>query len=239
MIDLADSILATNLDPRAAHTYQTKFEDAGCSFRLGAKVCSVQGDASGTINALTLESGERLPCDLLIVAAGVKPALGFLANSGIETARAITVDAHMATSVTNVYAAVDITGLSESWPSAVTQGEIAAMNMCGVPTAHPGLFLPKNTVHFFGVPSLSIGRFTAEDGETEHIREDRNRYQKTVLHDGVPVGVILQGDISRSGFWQQLIQEKVNIAEMHPSIWNVSFADAYHVDEKGEYQWLI
>ena len=109
--------------------------------------------------------------------------------------------------------------------------------MLEIETAHPDTFLPKNTIHFFGIPSLSIGRFIPESGDTEDSREDRMRYQKVILRDGVPVGVILQGDISRSGFWQQLIQNRVDVASIPKSIWKISFADSYHVDENGEYQW--
>jgi len=238
IVDLAESVLSTNLDVRAASVYQAKFTEAGCVFRLDTKLSSVQRNASGAINALVLDNDDTLPCDLLIVAAGVRPAFDLLEDSGIETARGITVNEYMATTVQNVYAAGDITGLSESWPSAVQQGEIAAMNMLGIGTAHPDTFIPKNTVHFFGVPSLSIGRLIPETGDTEESREDRNRYQKAILRDGIPVGVILQGDISRSGFWQHLIKNKVDITSIPKSTWKVSFADSYHVDENGEYQWV-
>ena len=239
IVELTGSILSANLDARAAGAYQTKFEEAGCVFRLGTKLNSVLRDASGAVSALGLDNGDIIPCDLLIVATGVRPAFDFLEGSGIETARGIKVNEYMATTARNVYAAGDITGLSESWPSAIQQGEIAAMNMLGVETAHPDAFLPQNTVHFFGIPSLSIGRFVPEAGDTEEFREDRNLYQKAILNDGVPVGVILQGDISRSGFWQHLIKNKVDITNIPKSTWKISFADSYHVDENGEYQWMI
>jgi len=239
IVEMSDTILSANLDTHAANVYFKKFKEAGCVFRLETKVSSISCNNSNAVSSVTLDNGDTLPCDLLIVATGIRPACGFLDGSGIETARGITVNEYMLTSAPNVYAAGDITGLSESWPSAVEQGEIAAMNMLGIDTAHPDVFLPKNTVHFFGIPSLSIGQFIVKDGDTEDLREDRKRYQKVVLRDGVPVGVILQGDISRSGFWQQLITNKVNVANMPKSIWKVSFADSYHVDENGEYQWAV
>ena len=239
VVDLADSILSANLDVHAAGIYQKKFTEAGCIFHLGAKVRGVLCDTFSAVSSVTLDNGDSLPCDLLIVAAGVRPTFDFLEGSGIETARGIMVNAYMATTAQNVYAAGDITGLSESWPSAIAQGEIAAMNMLGIETPHPDTFLPQNTIHFFGIPSLSLGRFIAGDGDTEDSREDRRRYQKVILRDGIPVGVILQGDISRSGFWQQLIQNKINVASIPKSIWKISFADSYHVDENGEYQWSL
>jgi len=237
VIEMSDSILSTNLDTHAAATYQAKFEAAGCVFRLSSKVSSVSSDASGAVAGVTLENGDVLPCDLLIVAVGVRPSIGFLEGSGIALAEGISVDKFLATNVSGVYAAGDATGLSEGWPNAISQGEIAAMNMLGVPTVYQDTFSLKNTIHFFGIPSLSVGRTTPVPGDEEDCREDRNRYQKVILRDGVPVGVILQGDISRSGFWQYLIKNKIHVASIPKSIWNISFADSYHVDENGEYQW--
>lgn len=239
VVDFADTILSANLDEHAAATYQAKFEEAGCGFRLGRKVNSVASDKAGNVSGVTLDNGDTLPCDLLIVAAGVRPIIGFLQDSGIACGRGVMVNDHLATNVPGVYAAGDATGLSESWPSAILQGEVAAMNMLGIPTTQEDTFTLKNTVHFFGIPSLSVGRFIAGPGDVEDCREDRNRYQKVITQDGVPVGVILQGDISRSGFWQYLIKNEIDVTDIPKSIWNVSFADSYGLDDNGEYHWDV
>ena len=239
VIEAAETILSTNLDAHASATYQTKFEDAGCTFYLRRKVRGVVGDNSGNVSAVTLDNGDTLSCDLLIVAVGVRPMIGFLQDSGIACGRGIMVNEHLATNVPGIYAAGDATGLSESWPSATLQGEVAAMNMLGIPTAQKDTFTMQNTIHFFGIPSLSVGRLQAAPGDAEDCREDRNRYQKVITQGGVPVGVILQGDISRSGFWQHLIKNKINVTDTPKPIWNVSFADSYGLDENGEYQWDV
>jgi len=237
VVELSNTILSTNLDARAALTYQEKFEAAGCVFRLSSKVSSVVRNADGFVTAVTLENGEQIACDLLIVAAGVRPSIGFVEGSGIASERGITVNHAMETSLSGVYAAGDATGLSESWPSATLQGEIAAMGMLGLEPQEVDDFISKTTIHFFGVPSLSVGRVVSEEGDEENCREDRSRYQKVVLRDGIPVGVLLQGDISRSGFWQHLIDNRVDVSALPKSVWKLSFADSYHIDEKGEYHW--
>ena len=239
VVELAGSILSANLDAHAAAAYQAKFEEAGCGFRLGKKVKSVLRNSSGIVSALVLDDGEQLACDLLIVAAGVKPAVDFLASSGITCGPGVTVDKYLRTGAEGVYAAGDATGLTQSWPCAAKQGETAALNMCGVPTEYDEILVLKNTVNFFGIASLSAGQFVQKPGDETKCREDRNRYQKVVLRDGIPVGVILQGDISRGGFWQHLIAHKINIASIPKPVWKVSFADSYGIDEKGEYKWVV
>jgi len=237
IVEMADTILAANLDARAASVYMAKFEEAGCSFRLGRRVDGTECDASGAVTALTLDDGEQLPCSLVIAAAGVRPSIEFLKNSGVACEQGVTVNEYLAASAAGVYAAGDVTLLSGIWPNAVKQGEAAAMNMCGVPTVYGDAFALKNTVNFFGIVSLSVGRFTASDGDVEYCREARGGYEKVITRDGVPVGVILQGDISRSGFWQYLIKNKINIAAIRKPVRKISFADFYGFEANGEYKW--
>ena len=239
VVEMKDSILSSNLDARAAATYQAEFEKAGCLFRLGSKVSNVICDASGAVTAIQLDNAEQLPCELLILATGVRPNIGFLENSGIAHERGVTVDEYLATNVPYVFAAGDVTGLSQNWPSATEQGEIAAYNMCGVQTASDNIFLLQNTVNFFGIPSLSVGVIAPAESDEVYCLESHNKYQKVIIRNGVPLGVILQGDISRSGFWLYLIKNKVNISGISKPIWKISFADAYSLEANGEYKWDV
>jgi len=238
VIDVAESVLSVNLDPYAAGIYQKKFEEAGCKFRLGAKVTAVlwNGDV---VKGIVLDGKDAVPCDLLIVAVGIRPAIAFLADSGITCERGVKVDKHLATNVPGVYAAGDAAGLSVSWPSAMNQGDVAALNMLGVSTEYDEILALKNTVNFFGIPSLSVGQFIPTPEDVVNSREDRGRYQKVVIRNGVPVGVILQGDISRSGFWQYIISHKISVADIPKSVWKVSFADNYSLEKNGEYKWAV
>ena len=239
IVEMSESILPLNLDPRAASKYKAKFEEAGCVFYLGSKLTSVARDTSENVTSITLNNKEQLPCDLLIVAVGVRPAIEFLKNSGITNDQGTIVNEYLATNVAGIYVAGDASGLSKNWPNAVEQGEVAAFNMCGIPTVYKDTFDLKNTVNFFGIISLSIGQPMPSTGDVEHIRESHNRYEKIILRDGVPAGVILQGDISHSGFWQYMIKNKINIAAIPKSIWKVSFADSYSIGKDGEYKWIV
>jgi len=238
VVEMSANILPQNMDARAAQTYKAKFEEAGCKFLLENRVVSVQTDASGAVSHINLSTGKQLDCDLLIVAVGVRPSVSFLQDSDIVCERGIIVDSYFATNIKGVYAAGDVTGISESWPDAIRHGEVAALNMCGIPTPYDDALVQKNTVNFFGIPTLSVGKFKLLDGDVEDFREDSECYQKIIIRSGAPVGIILQGDISRSGFWQHIIKNNMNIAQIQKSVWKVSFADSYGIDENGEYKWM-
>ena len=238
VVDKADSILPANLDKRAASVYQSKFEEAGCSFRLGVNSTEIVCDGGGVVTAVAVDGAENLPCDLVISATGVRPAVGFLESaSGIICVAGVVVNKYLATGAPGVYAAGDVTGLSNNWPNAVNQGKVAAFNMCDVPTVYDDMFALKNTINFFDVLTLSVGQFNPSAGDVEHCREDRARYEKVVMRGGVPVGVIRQGDISHSGFWQHLVKNEMNVAGIPLPVWKLSFADYFGIDSKGEYKW--
>ncbi len=236
VVEMADSVLALNLDAHAAGAYQALFEQAGCEFYLGFKVTGTR-EKDGKITHVELDNGESLPCDMLIVAAGVRPAVEFLQESGIAYERAINVDEYLKTNIDGIYAAGDVAGLSGIWPNAMKQGEIAAKNMCGQQEAYTDTFAVKNTVNFFGLVTLSVGEREAQEGDVVYILEDRTCYNKAILRDGKVVGVILQGDISNSGFWQYLIKNKIAVDNIDKPVFKLSFADFFAIDDKGEFYW--
>jgi len=238
VIDISDTILTLNLDSYAANTYKNKFEEAGCVFRLGQKANGADAGVSGDIVSITLDSGEKQPCDMAIVAIGTRPAVGFLADSGIACDGGVKVNECLATNIDGIYAAGDVTGLSGIWPNAVKQGEVAAKNMCGVPTVYDDIFAVKNTINYFGIPSLSVGETEPCEGDIVDIRRSKSKYEKIILRDGVVVGVILQGDISHSGFWQFLIKKGIDVSKINKPVFDISFADFYGIRENGEYQWV-
>ncbi|MCL1941091.1 MAG: FAD-dependent oxidoreductase [Synergistaceae bacterium] len=239
VVELEPRILAINLDERAAGAYQSRFEAADCKFRLGYKVTGTAEDSEGNVTQVLLDDGSGLPCDLVVVATGVRSAVGFLEGSEIVCPRAITVDQYMATSCPDVYAAGDVTGLSGTWPNAMRQGETAARNMCGSEKIYEDTFAAKNTMNFFGLVTLSVGALKPEEGDVVKQREDRRVYQKVILRDGRAVGVVLQGDISNSGFWQYFIKNGTRIDAMNKPVWKLSFADFCALDETGGYRWAV
>lgn len=237
VVEMLDHLLPMNLDTKAAGAYQAKFEDAGCVFRLISRVSDTVCDANNNIKALVLANGEKLPCDMVIVAAGVRPAVEFLADSGIAHVCAVNVDDRLRASVADVYAAGDVNGLAAIWPNAARQGEVAALNMCGIDTAYTDTFAHKNTISFFGLPTLALGVTEPVEGDRILVKECRSCYKKIILRDGCVAGIILQGDINNSGFWQYLIKNKIPLEKQEDALWRLSFADFYHIDEQACFQW--
>jgi 3-phenylpropionate/trans-cinnamate dioxygenase ferredoxin reductase subunit len=118
---------------------KAEHEQAGVRFHLGATVLSVQGN--GRARYLALSDGSHLEVDAVVVGVGVRPAVEYLAGSGLAEAGAVPVDARQATAAEGIFAAGDIALVIataggpprrvEHWVEAERQGRQAARAMLG------------------------------------------------------------------------------------------------------------
>jgi NADPH-dependent 2,4-dienoyl-CoA reductase/sulfur reductase-like enzyme len=111
---------------------------AGTDLRLGSGVQRIEGN--GAVTGVLLDSGERIPADLVVVGIGAAPSTGWLAGSGVELDHdgAVRCDASLATSAPGVFAAGDVCSWDsdlfgrrlrlEHWTSAAEQGATAGRN---------------------------------------------------------------------------------------------------------------
>ena len=239
VIEIGTRILPLNLDEKAEEDYHARFETAGCNFSFGHKVSNAVVDSAGNITGLKMDDGSVIHCDFVVVAAGARPAVGFLKDSGILVDGVVEVHRNMSTGTRDVYAAGDIVAnLSGIWANAVEHGRIAARNMCDDPAIYTHFFATKNTINFFGLITLTLGEVVSKPGDTVHTCHDSRGYRKIVFRDGTVVGVIIQGDISGAGFWQHLVRYGISIDDVQKPLRKVSFADFCGLDEKGEYFYL-
>lgn len=126
------------LGDRVGRMLQTVHEEQDVTFYLGKKVARIEGD--GRVEAVVLESGERIPADLVIVGLGVSPATAVLRGIELQEDGSLKVDRWMRASVADaLYAAGDIATFPlwptwehtrvEHWRTAQQHGRTAAQAM--------------------------------------------------------------------------------------------------------------
>ena len=237
MIDFAGWLLNRQLDQRAARTYQDLFARRGVKQHFGVGMSEAVLDQRGNITQCVLSDGTRLPCDFLVMTAGVRANVEFLEGSGVEVSRfGLVFDETGRTSDPDIYGAGDVSGLSPIWPVAVKEGIIAASNMAGVPRQMTDFFASKSTMNFLGVPSLSLGSVEPEDDSyTVEVRETPGTYKKVIHKDGRITGAILQGDLAYSGILQQLIARKIDVSKVKKPIFDVDYSDFFHMADNFEF----
>ena len=238
--EMAPRVMPLQTDDYAASVYQKAFEDRGCKFLLGIGASDAVVDGAGNITEVILSTGQHVPCDFIIMAAGVRPRIQIALDSGIKAERAIEADSHLRTSAPDVYAAGDCTGLSGVWPDAMAQGKAAAENMAGVDTVYEKPYPFKNTSNFFGVTMLSVGRLDQTEGAEILVHRTAKEYKKAIVKDGRLTGYLSLGDISNSGLYLHLIKNGVDISGKLDRIFRLSFADFYGINQKnGEYVYTV
>lgn len=230
--EMAPRVMPLQTDDYAASVYQRAFEAHGCKFLLGIGASDAVVDEAGNITEVILSTGEHVPCDFIIMAAGVRPRIQLALDSGIAADRGITVDGHLRTSAPDVYAAGDCTGLSGVWPDAMEQGKVAARNMVGVDEVYEKPYPFKNTSNFFGITMLSVGRLDLTEGADVLVHKTPTEYKKAVITDGRLTGYLSMGDISNTGLYLYLIKNGVDISDKTDKVFRLTFSDFYGIDQK-------
>jgi NADPH-dependent 2,4-dienoyl-CoA reductase/sulfur reductase-like enzyme len=119
----------------------------GVDVRLRASVEEILRGADGSVRGVRLETGDEIPCEIVVSAIGVVPNTKFLEGSGLALSRggAIEVDAALKTSAPDVWAAGDCANVTwadgsrrpeQLWYTARDQGRIAARAMLGEAAAY-------------------------------------------------------------------------------------------------------
>jgi rubredoxin-NAD+ reductase len=105
VIDLAPQLLGRLLPPESAAYIQSKLEQEGVVFHLGATTQQVEyQDQRYT---LTLSTGEHIVADVVLSAVGLKPRTALAAAAGIKTNRGIVVNNLLQTNFDDIYALGD------------------------------------------------------------------------------------------------------------------------------------
>jgi NAD(P)H-nitrite reductase large subunit len=219
VVEIAPRMVARMMDDVAGGMLKRWCEAKGVRVLTGTRVerISKPGNGAGEGLNVTLSDRSTIPARLVVMAAGVKPNVGFLVGSGIAVDTGIRVNDQLATTARDVYAAGDCaeaTDLSTGnadvlaiQPTAVEHGRIAALNMAGKPTRHRGS-LNMNVLDTMGLISSSFGLWQGADGGNgaKAVDEGGWRYLRLEFKGDRLVGAQAVGLTDHVGMLRGLIQ---------------------------------
>jgi len=222
IVEMGDRMVPRMMTAKAGAMIRRWVEQKGVSVHVNEAITAIepQGDAL----AVKVGAGgtATIAADLVICAAGVRPAIGFLEGSGIEIGRGIRVDNHMRTRVPDIYAAGDVTEalgfhsgqpeLNAIQPNAADQARVAAHNMAGDASESQGS-LAINVLDTLGLISTSFGHWQGvgkdAGGEGVELVDEANfRYLSLQFKDDVLIGATSIGWTNHVGALRGLIQTR-------------------------------
>ena len=236
IVEMKDRILNTILDETASSIAEETLRKAGVRVVTNQTVAEVIGEKQ--TEGVILDSGEEIPCNLVIVAIGVLPRVELAIGTGVKVNRGIIVDRFMSTSCLNVYACGDVAEaydfvystnrVTPIWPNAYIGGRVAGYNMAGVRTEYSG-GTAMNSLNYFGLDIATAGVLTPPPDNGWEVISQRNDgvYKKMILSGDIVRGMVFVGDIEKSGIVFSMMKEKVNVANFKQSLLADNFGLAY------------
>ncbi len=238
IVELQDKILSLLLDGQASDIILAAIKKAGVDVVTGQSVQKIIGKQSdeGSVGGVILTKGDKVPCDLVIVAIGVVPRTELLVGTPVKTNRGIVVDNTMQTNIPDVYASGDVAEaydfilnqnrLLPLWPLAMVEGKTAGYNMAGKKATYLG-GTNMSSLKYFGTPIVSIGLANPKEDPTLEIlvkhEPERDVYKKLVLKNNVIVGLTMVNCIERAGILFYLMKNAVNVKKFKAQLLSDDF----------------
>ena len=230
LVELGATLLAQLFAPEVSDFLLRYSVEHGVKLALGATASAFEGE--GRVQAVVSRSGERFPCDFVVLCVGVTPAVGFLESSGIALDQGILADERLRTSAADIFAAGDVANFLdpvfgmrrriEHWDNAAKQGRLAAHNMLG----HN---LPYDELSYFYAELFDLNfdvLGAVEEGEERVARGALERRSYALFH--------LKNDVARALFSigrpadevrsaAELIRHRTNLAAVKARLGDESF----------------
>ena len=210
VVHLGSHLMDVQLDVTGGTLLKAGMEAMGVRVHLNMATTEVLGETR--VEGLRFKDGSTLACDMVVVAAGVRPNSEIGTLAGVTVERAIVVDDHMrCLDETNIYAVGEcaqhrgrVYGLvAPLWDQAkVFADHVTQVN----PRAayHGSKLATKLKVMGVEVAAMGLTEPSEERDEVIQFSEPKKGlYKKLIVRDGRLVGGILMGDISKAGFLMQ------------------------------------
>ena len=223
--------------------------DKGLLGKLASAVGLGSDDASGALQ-VRLSNGQTVEADLVISATGVRPAIGFLKDSGITCLQGVLTDEHLQTNVPGIYAAGDCaeafdmvsgkTIVSAIQPNAAEQARVAALNMLGQKAVLKGV-TQINVLDTLGLISTSFGNWEGVAGGQSAVLTDKaaGRHLSLQFKDDVMVGCNSVGWTEHVGVMRGLVEGQVHLGDWKDRLMHdpTKLVDAYLDCAQGQGRW--
>ena len=253
VVEMGDRMVPRMMGPTAGGMIRDWCETKGVEVFTSTRVESIEPGKPLTVK---LSNGKTMQADLVISAAGVRPAIGYLENSGITCLLGVLTDEHLQSNVPGIYAAGDcaealdkVSGkmiVSAIQPNAAEQARIAGMNMVAFARGQAPKAVLKgvtqiNVLDTLGLISASFGDWEGVPGG-EHVEltdKSQGRHLSLQFKNDVLVGCNSVGWTEHVGVMRGLVEGQIKLGDWADTLKQdpTLLMEAYLAAAQGQSDW--
>jgi NAD(P)H-dependent nitrite reductase small subunit len=211
-----DRVMDRQLDAEAAGLLRQQLEAGGLEFCLAARTIGFEGETQ--VSAVLLADGRRVPAELVVIAAGIRPRIGLARDCGLRCDRGVLVDDTLQTFDPAIYAVGECVQ-----HRGTTYGLVAPLweqaRVCAAHLAEHGATRyrgskPATQLKVTGIDVFSAGDISVTAG-TESLRYSDRRlgvYKRLVVQGNRLRAAVLFGDTRNAAWYSELIDQGRDIS---------------------------
>ena len=222
VVHIMGHLMERQLDEAAGYLLRKALVDRGITVMCSANSKEIVGE-DGHVKALLLDDGTELPCDLLVMAVGIRPAIALGQAAELAVGRGIHVDDQMVTSDADILALGECVEHDGAVFGLVAplydQAKVVAKTLLGEEAA----FVQKEVstkLKVTGCDLFSAGDFADGEGREDVVFRDpaRGVYKRLVIEGDKLIGAVFYGDTTDSNWFFGLIKDGEDISEMRDTL---------------------
>lgn len=222
VVHLMDVLMERQLDASAGFLLTEALAARGVETVLEAQSEEILGE-DGRVAGLRLKDGRVLPCDLLVMAVGIRPNVALAKAAGLEVGRGVRVDDALTSSDPAILAVgecVEHRGQCYGLVAPIwDMCRAAAETLTDGADAFQGVAL-STRLKVSGVDVFSAGKHLGGPGCEDIVFRDAGRgvYKRIVLEDGKVAGAVLFGDAADGGWYFDLMRSGADVADIRETL---------------------
>ncbi|MFC3673961.1 nitrite reductase large subunit NirB [Ferrovibrio xuzhouensis] len=221
VVHLMPTLMERQLDPAAGYLLKRAVEQRGIKVLTAANTKAIIG--TNRVEAVELDDGSRIPADLVVMAAGIRPNGALAKAAGLAVNRGIVVDDQMRTSDPDIFAlgeCAEHRGVAYGLVAPLYEmAGVLARTLVGEGAAYGGS-VTATKLKVTGIDLYSAGDFADARDRDEIVLRDAAAgiYKRLVLQNGRIIGVVLYGDTADGAWFFDLLKKQADISEMRDTL---------------------
>ncbi len=191
IVEAAPWLMPRQLDAAGGALLRREIERLGIKVHVGRKPVALDR----ATQEVRFASGDPVRGELVVLAAGVRPASELARAAGLEVAASggVVVDDELRTSDDRIFAAGECAAHEGVVYGLVAPGvrmaRVLVANLVGTP-ARFGRQTPAAKLKLLGIDVCSVGETTERGGDVTTVHQRLDRYRKLIVRDGRLVGAL-------------------------------------------------